>query len=1188
HRPPTADSSSEATSAPYLTLKRLAVWLREPTLTLRLLASLADGVAGLGGGALVRQISVLAHHGDPFLRACLGRMLTAVSAPLVEMVRAWLFDGRLDMPPGEFFIRLSPTAQGRAGALWAGGFQVEESMRPPFVSALAAAKILRTGKSINFLRECCGDTEWLQSPGRARLAAAAASLSCTQVAQLEKVVDEAAADIDAHLLTTLFKRFNLAEHFAAVKRYLLLGQGDFIQALMDLVGSELGKPAGELSEYSLNGSLDAAVRASSAQYDSPDILDRLRLRLHRQLASDTGWDVFVLQYSVTEPLATVLSDSAMASYLRVFRLLWSLKRVEHALATTWQLLNSVQRQLSLLRAVQRQQGTSHHQGLATVWVELRAFHSVRTEMAHFCSSLQSYIVLEVLEACWGRFMDRLPHAANLEALIAAHSAFLEGLLKGALLGGPASAQTGDLQAELQAALRSVAQLPTPVGKLQELVAVAQTTTRARLVIHKLFGSTADAAQRGRFLSSGAPHNRSWISGQPLRRQGLLKRALQVRQIPRSSSQALENSARQARPRAHIGFCEMGVKSIFCAEPSPGPGQLAKTTSNAQQSKGGLLYRVRSAFKGEPTSGNASQQPGPSPWPEVDAQSPNTAGKPATFAADKARSPGQDINATSTQRAGQPVNKPASRTPSTTAGPAQAASGTAKGPSRSNSTTGRLMGLLKSGGSKDFNKSAGQQNQETKRVSEPVYAFTDSSRKRPSDAQVVIGSTTRPGGILGVPEAILDSNNSVDGIQGVPAPVIVVGNQTRAGPLKASPTPSAEAARDRSTTQAADKPSSGTSISQQTAAARGGATADAASNIKGQTKQDIDTMVPQQSENSSDFLTQGRSQYGRGPETRAANQLSSSFASSARPPGASLTMSTRQGRIWDDPEEARPAPAATTSRSAHLSPFQASQAAFNAAPAGYGGDSSKGMDHAWSHDAELLHERSQLSESSPTKTGGETRSAGAGQTQRAEPRPTGKVTEGPVSKESISRDVRIVDRAGSGTAIPHSKGPGGPGSGARPAAYGSQMTPTRAPEQPSTARGVTEASFSTPKQPTGAVERTGLSSHAIELSADKYGGHYDNGVMTTQEDLFTTADSMPTPRLARGQGGNSYSTNEAGFASPGTPAVPQSVSPGARLREVQGYGANPVKKGLAQSGSKDQLALDSEGEDWLTAEGGRRT
>lgn len=49
---------------------------------------------------------------------------------------------------------------------------------------------------------------------------------------MERVVSEAAADIDAHLLRTLFKRFNLAEHFAAVKRYLLLGQGDFIQVVL--------------------------------------------------------------------------------------------------------------------------------------------------------------------------------------------------------------------------------------------------------------------------------------------------------------------------------------------------------------------------------------------------------------------------------------------------------------------------------------------------------------------------------------------------------------------------------------------------------------------------------------------------------------------------------------------------------------------------------------------------------------------------------------------------------------------------------------------------------------------------------------------------------------------------------------------------------------------------------------------
>lgn len=46
--------------------------------------------------------------------------------------------------------------------------------------------------------------------------------------------------------------------------------------------------AGELSEFALNSSLDAAVRASNAQYDAPDVLERLRVRLPRGSAFETG------------------------------------------------------------------------------------------------------------------------------------------------------------------------------------------------------------------------------------------------------------------------------------------------------------------------------------------------------------------------------------------------------------------------------------------------------------------------------------------------------------------------------------------------------------------------------------------------------------------------------------------------------------------------------------------------------------------------------------------------------------------------------------------------------------------------------------------------------------------------------------------------------------------------------------
>lgn len=57
---------------------------------------------------------------------------------------------------------------------------------------------------------------------------------------------------------------------------------------MDNVGSELAKPAREMNEFSLGGSLDAALRASSAQYDAPDQINRLRIKLDTSQQNDNG------------------------------------------------------------------------------------------------------------------------------------------------------------------------------------------------------------------------------------------------------------------------------------------------------------------------------------------------------------------------------------------------------------------------------------------------------------------------------------------------------------------------------------------------------------------------------------------------------------------------------------------------------------------------------------------------------------------------------------------------------------------------------------------------------------------------------------------------------------------------------------------------------------------------------------
>lgn len=65
------------------------------------------------------------------------------------------------------------------------------------------------------------------------------------------------------------------------------------------------------------GHLDAALRASSAAGEDPELLRRVDVRLPpgKALEGDRGWDVFSLQYIVDGPLGAVLSPDAMAGAL---------------------------------------------------------------------------------------------------------------------------------------------------------------------------------------------------------------------------------------------------------------------------------------------------------------------------------------------------------------------------------------------------------------------------------------------------------------------------------------------------------------------------------------------------------------------------------------------------------------------------------------------------------------------------------------------------------------------------------------------------------------------------------------------------------------------------------------------------------------------------------------------------------
>ncbi len=63
-----------------------------------------------------------------------------------------------------------------------------------------------------------------------------AALKYGDIAELEGSIDAAYIGTSQRLLHLLSTKFKLVDHLTAIKRYILLGQGDFIQHLMESLG----------------------------------------------------------------------------------------------------------------------------------------------------------------------------------------------------------------------------------------------------------------------------------------------------------------------------------------------------------------------------------------------------------------------------------------------------------------------------------------------------------------------------------------------------------------------------------------------------------------------------------------------------------------------------------------------------------------------------------------------------------------------------------------------------------------------------------------------------------------------------------------------------------------------------------------------------------------------------------------
>lgn len=265
---------------------------------------------------------------------------------------------------------------------------------------------------------------------------------------LNTFISELSTQLNAILLSILKQYYNIQNHLLALKKFMLLGQGDFITCLMDNIGPELKKRSNHIYKHNLLSIVDGALRASNAQYEQDNVLQRVNVRLLESSVGDTGWEIFSLDYTIDYPLNAIVHNQALSKYRIIFHMLWRLKRVEWSLTTTWKQYLAFSHIFSKPSIV-----NEYYTLYQRIKPTLHRCNLNRSRMIHIVNNLQSFFMCEVMENAWLHLLESFDKAKSLDEIIVAHDDYLTEIMKHTLLSDEFEELTLLIQSLLQIMLR---------------------------------------------------------------------------------------------------------------------------------------------------------------------------------------------------------------------------------------------------------------------------------------------------------------------------------------------------------------------------------------------------------------------------------------------------------------------------------------------------------------------------------------------------------------------------------------------------------------------------------------------------------------------------------------------------------------------------------------------------------------
>lgn len=225
--------------------------------------------------------------------------------------------------------------------------------------------------------------------------------------------------INKILLDVFYTKFNFLENLKSINRYLLLGQGDMMQILMESLYAELSKGAQGIFKHNLTAKLESAIRSSNAHLNDSECLKKLNVKLLNPASGDSGWDIFLLEYNIEVPLNVIFTSNLMRKYQKLFFFFWEFKRVEYLQENAWK---KFMHYAHLFKDSYSNLRKTLHKSML-----------FNQQITHFITNLHNFLALEVLKTQFQNFFADFQNIKNLDELIALHKKFVNDITEQSLL-----------------------------------------------------------------------------------------------------------------------------------------------------------------------------------------------------------------------------------------------------------------------------------------------------------------------------------------------------------------------------------------------------------------------------------------------------------------------------------------------------------------------------------------------------------------------------------------------------------------------------------------------------------------------------------------------------------------------------------------------------------------------------------